>query len=65
MTNHDEKLGKLIFWKEDLKTNPQNKKSLNLVQDSRRNHHVNKREISPIENHKKLKLKLTKITMIN
>ena len=50
MMNHGEKLGKLIFiWKEDLKTNPQNQKSLNLDQDSRRSHQVNKREIYEIK----------------
>ena len=58
MINHGEKLGKLYFWKEDLKMNPLNQKSLNLDQDSWRNHQVNKREISEIENHEKLKLKL-------
>ena len=59
MTNHSEKLRKLIFCKENLKTNPRNQKSLNLDQDSQRNHHVNKREISEMENYEKLKLKLT------
>ena len=55
----NEKLGKLIFfWKEDFKTNPWNQKSLNLDQDSQRNHQVNKREISEIENREKPKLKL-------
>ena len=49
--------------KEDLKTNPRNQKSLNLAQDSQRNHQVNKREISEIENYEKSKLKLTKITI--
>ena len=45
--------------------NPWNKKSLNLDQDLRRNHQVNKRDIFKIENHKKPKLKLTKITIEN
>ena len=58
----DEKLGKLIFLEEDLKENPHNHKSLNLDQDSRRNHRVNKIQISEIKNDEKpkLKLKLTK-----
>ena len=34
------------LWKEDSKMNPQYKKSLNLDEDSRRNHRMNKREIS-------------------
>ena len=52
-----------IFGK--IKKNPQNKKSLNLDQDLRRNHQMNKREFSEKENHKKpkLKLKLTQITI--
>ena len=45
--------------------NPRNQKSLNLDQDSRINHQVNKRDISEIENRKKPKLKLTKITIRN
>ena len=65
--NHCEKLGKLMFLKEDLKTNPWNQKSLNLDQYSWRNHQENKREISEIKNCEKsklkLKLKLTKITI--
>ena len=44
--------------------NPRNQKSLNLDQDSRRNHQVNKREISKIKNHVKPKLKL-KLTETN
>ena len=58
-----EKLVKLIFLKENSKTNPRNQKSQNLDQDSRRNHQVNEIEISAFENHEKpkLKLKLTKI----
>ena len=43
--------------------NPQNKKSLNLDQDLQRNHQVNKRQISEIENREKPKL--TKITIEN
>ena len=35
--------GNGYFWKEDLKTNPRNQKSLNLEQDSQRNNQVNKR----------------------
>ena len=35
-----------FFLKGDSKTNPQNQKSLNLDQDSQRNHQMNKREIS-------------------
>ena len=35
-----------IFWKEDSKMNPQNKRSLNLDLISRRNHRMNNREIS-------------------
>ena len=56
-------LGKLIFFKQDMKTNPRNQKSLNLIRESRRNHQVNEIEISEIENRKKPKLgvKLTKI----
>ena len=50
MMNHDEKLGKLILFKKDLKTNPLNQKSLNLDHESRRNHQVNKREFYEIEN---------------
>ena len=45
--------------------NPQNQKSLNLDRDSWRNHQVNKREISKIENREKMKLKLTKVTIQN
>ena len=43
------------------------KKSMNLDQDSRRNHQVNKREFSKIKNHEKqkLKFKLTKIKIQN
>ena len=63
--NHGEKLGNKYIWKEDLKTNSQNKKSLNLDQDSWTNHEVNKREISEIKNGKKPKLKLTKIMIRN
>ena len=66
MINHGEKLGKLIFLERGLeKNNPWSQKSLNLDQDSGRNHQVNKREISKIKNHEKLKLKLTKITIRN
>ena len=50
---HGEKLGKLNIWKEDLKTNPLNQKSLNLDQDLQRNDQVNKREIFEIKNYKK------------
>ena len=45
--------------------NPQSQKEVNLDQDLWRNHQVNKREISEIKNHEKLKLKLTKITIQN
>ena len=45
--------------------NPWNTKSLNLDQDSLKNHQVNKREFSKIENHEKPKLKWTKITIQN
>ena len=56
-----------IFCIEDLKTNPRNKKSLNLDQDSQRNHQVNKREICEIKNNEKpkLKWKLSKIRIQN
>ena len=47
------------------KTNPQNQESLNLDQDSRWNHQVNKREIFEIKNYEKLILKLTQITIQN
>ena len=65
--NHGEKLGKLIFLERGLETNPHNQISLDLGQDSQRNHQVNKREISEFENREKpkLKLKLTKITIQN
>ena len=53
--NHDEKLGKLIFLDSDLKMNSQNQKSLNLDQDSWRNHQMNKIEISKIKNYEKPK----------
>ena len=43
--------------------NPQNKKSLDLDQDSHRNHLTNMKEISEIEIHEKPKLKL-KLTQI-
>ena len=46
--NHGEKLGKLIFFERGLEKNPRNQKSLNLDRDSRRNHHMNKREIFKI-----------------
>ena len=45
--------------------NPWNKKSLIFDQDSRRNHQANKSKISEIKNHKKSKLKLTKIMIQN
>ena len=63
MIKYGEKLGNLIFWKEDLKPNPRNQKSQNLDQDSQRNRQVNEIEISKFQNFKKekLKLKLTKI----
>ena len=56
--NHGEKLGKLIYLEIRLETNPQNQKSLNLDQDSKRNHRVNKREISEIKNFKKTKIEI-------
>ena len=67
MMNHGEKLGKLIFLERGIEKNPWNQISLNLDQDLRRNHQVNKREIFEIKNHQKpnLKLKLTKITIRN
>ena len=67
MTKCDKKLGKVIFLERRSKTNPQNQKSLNLDQDSQKNHQVNKREISEIKNHEKpkLKLKLTQIMIRN
>ena len=64
MMNHGEKLGKLIYLERRVeKKNPRNQKPLNLDQESKRNHQVNKREIFKIEYHEKpkLKLKLTKI----
>ena len=61
--NHGEKLGKLIFLERGLENVSTRAKSLNLDQDLQRNHQVNKREISEIENHEKPKLKLTKITI--
>ena len=51
--NHGEILVKLIFLKRGLEKNPRNQKSLNLDHDLRRNHQVNKIEISEIENHEK------------
>ena len=67
MMNNVKKLGKFIYLEEDLKMNPRNQKSLNLDQDSPRNHQMNMKEIFEIKNHKKpkLKLKFTKITIQN
>ena len=45
-----------IDLKEDLKKNPWNQKSLNLDQDLRRNHQMNKREIFEKLDPKNLKL---------
>ena len=46
------------FWKEYSKTNPRNEKSLNLDQDLRRNHQMNKREISKKLKSRKIKIEI-------
>ena len=55
-----------IFWKEDSKTNPRNKKSLSLNLISRINHQMNRGEFSENENSEnpKLRIKLTEIMIL-
>ena len=54
--NHGEKLEKFIFLERRLENESTESKSLNLDQDLRRNHQVNKREIFEIKNREKPKL---------
>ena len=61
--NHGNKLGTFISLERRLKTESIESRITEFDQDLWRNHQVNKREISEIKNHEKLKLKL-KLTKI-